>query len=446
MRRQLLISTATAAILSGFMFASAQEMPRGGKQEGVIQNQGPQGGTQRQPRQAMPEGQSDEQGQREKGKAKQAQPKVDQNRDRQRTTGQGQPEQGKAKQAQPKPDRNRNQQQTTGQGQRDQGKAKQAQPKTDQSGASDQTAGQGRQPEQQQDRQGRQDAAGTSARGRIDLNVEQRTRIRQTVFARSDVPRVTNVNFSVSVGTVVPTRVRVVSVPAAIIEIRPEFRNHLYFVVREEIVIVDNRRRIVAVIPVDTARGGGGVAVSSGVDVVDLSPDEIRQVQLVLIERGFSVEADGVFGPRTRQALIQFQRREGLAATGRIDSRTVTSLGVSISSSQQPSTTGQGGGSQNSPANRGSGGAQSNAPQKSPMDQGKQSGAAPSGGQSGDQSQSGSPTTTGQGGGASAPTSPRSSGGAGNPAAQPKSPTSGAGSPSGGSASPSGGSSGGGQQ
>jgi peptidoglycan hydrolase-like protein with peptidoglycan-binding domain len=266
------------------------------------------------------------------------------------------------------------------------------------------------------------------------------------VFARSDVPRVTNVNFSVSVGTVVPTRVRVVAVPAAIIEIRPEFRNHLYFVVREEIVIVDNRRRIVAVIPVDSARGGGGVAVSGGVDFVDLSPDEIRQVQLVLIERGFSVEADGVFGPRTRQALIQFQRREGLTATGRIDSRTITSLGVSISSSQQPSTTGQGGGRQDAPANRGSGGAQSNSPQSSPMEQGKQSGAAPSGGQSGDQS-SGSPATTGQGGGASAPASPRNSGSAGKPAAQPNSPSGGpagvGGSPS--RTSPSGGSAGGGQ-
>jgi peptidoglycan hydrolase-like protein with peptidoglycan-binding domain len=243
------------------------------------------------------------------------------------------------------------------------------------------------------------------------------------VFARSDVPRVTNVNFSVSVGTVVPTRLRVAAVPAAIIEIRPQFRNHLYFVVRDEIVIVDNRRRIVAVIPVDTAHGGGGVAVSSGVDFVDLSPDEIREVQLVLIERGFAIEADGVFGPRTRQALIQFQRREGLAATGRIDSRTVTSLGVSISSSQEPSTTGRGGSNQDSPANRGSGGAQTNAPQSSPMEQGKQSGAAQSGGQSGDRSQSGSPTTTGQGGGANAPANPR----AGNPAVQPKSPASGAG-------------------
>jgi peptidoglycan hydrolase-like protein with peptidoglycan-binding domain len=166
-------------------------------------------------------------------------------------------------------------------------------------------------------------------------------------------------------------------------------------------------------------------------------------VQLVLIERGFSVEADGVFGPRTRQALIQFQRREGLAATGRIDSRTVTSLGVSISSSQQPSTTGQVAATKCA-CNHGSGGAKqcsaksrwNRASSRVPRIRRASS----------DQSQSGSPSTTGQGGGASAPANPRNSGSAGNPAAQPKSPTPGAGSPSGGSSSPSGGSLGGGQQ
>jgi hypothetical protein len=65
----------------------------------------------------------------------------------------------------------------------------------------------------------------------------------------------------------------------------------------------------------------------------------------VLVDRGFSVEVDGVPGPRTRDALISFQRREGLQATGEIDVRTVTALGVQdrISvSGEQRSTTGSG--------------------------------------------------------------------------------------------------------
>ena len=256
--------------------------------------------------------------------------------------------------------------------------------------------------------------------------MEQRTRIRQTVFARSDVPRVNNVNFSVSVGTVVPTRVRVVAVPAAIIEIRPEFRNHQYFVVRDEIIIVDNRRRIVAVIPADSARGGGA-AVSSGADFADLSSEEIREVQLVLIDRGFSLEADGRLGSRTRDALIQFQRREGLQATGRIDSSTVTSLGVSIRSNQQPSTSGEGGNNQQSP--RGSGGAQNNPPQNSPMEQGNQSGASQpgasqQGGQTGNPPQSTSPTTgQGQGSGAKSQAKPEGNGSGSGNRAQPRSPS-----------------------
>ena len=156
-----------------------------------------------------------------------------------------------------------------------------------------------------------------------------------------------------------PARVRVAPLPREIVEIRPQFRGHQYFVVRDEIIILDNRRRIVEVIPVEAAGGSGPAVRGSGTQVVmDLSPDEIREVQRVLIQRGFSVEIDGRLGPRTRQALIQFQRREGLQATGQIDSRTVTSLGVSVRSNQgggggqQPSTSGEGG------ANQGSGAAQ----------------------------------------------------------------------------------------
>jgi peptidoglycan hydrolase-like protein with peptidoglycan-binding domain len=208
---------------------------------------------------------------------------------------------------------------------------------------------------------------------------------------------VTSVNFNLAVGTVVPSRVRIMTVPAAIVEIRPEFRGHQYFVVRDEIVILDNRRRIVSVIPTD-AGGGRGAAVRGGsTDIaIDLSPEEIREVQLVLIERGFSVETDGVFGPRTRQALIQFQQRQGLQATGRIDSRTITELGVSARSGQdggadrQPSTTGQGGTGRGDSGRDDSRGADQRAPQGSERGSGDETGATQQRGQ-------GESSTTGQG-------------------------------------------------
>ncbi len=166
------------------------------------------------------------------------------------------------------------------------------------------------------------------------LTAEQRTKIRETVLARNNVPRVNRVDFAMNVGTVVPDSVRIVEVPSALADIDPAWRGDDYFVVRDEIVIVDHSRRIVATLPVGnesagdetgtTATGGGAVASTAG-----LSQDEIREVQTVLIEKGLlKGRADGMFGPETREALIAFQKREGIEATGSIDTRTVTSLGL----------------------------------------------------------------------------------------------------------------------
>jgi hypothetical protein len=70
------------------------------------------------------------------------------------------------------------------------------------------------------------------------------------VLAVSGAPRVTNVDFSISVGTVVPQHVRLVAVPDVIIEIHPQWRGFLYFVVEERIIIVDRNHRIVAILVV----------------------------------------------------------------------------------------------------------------------------------------------------------------------------------------------------
>ena len=57
-------------------------------------------------------------------------------------------------------------------------------------------------------------------------------------------------NFKISVGTTVPERVRVVAVPDVLVEIRPEWRGYMYFVVGQRIIIVDRNNRIVAVLVV----------------------------------------------------------------------------------------------------------------------------------------------------------------------------------------------------
>jgi peptidoglycan hydrolase-like protein with peptidoglycan-binding domain len=81
---------------------------------------------------------------------------------------------------------------------------------------------------------------------------------------------------------------------------------------------------------------------------LDLRPEQIREIQMVLKEKGFAVEVDGRLGSRTRQALIAFQRKQGLTASGRIDNQTVSALGVSDKiGAQGGATTGQGSGAAN---------------------------------------------------------------------------------------------------
>ena len=105
----------------------------------------------------------------------------------------------------------------------------------------------------------------------MTLTEQQRTQIRQTVLADRSVPRVDRVDFSLSVGTRVPSRVRVIEVPQTLIEIHPEWRGHRFFVVRDEIVIVDRELAIVAVVPVggssteiDRSGPRGGMAAGEG--------------------------------------------------------------------------------------------------------------------------------------------------------------------------------------
>ena len=95
-------------------------------------------------------------------------------------------------------------------------------------------------------------AAGTKggASSNVSLTTEQKTTIRQTVLT-SSAPRVTNVNFNVRVGTVVPRSVRIVPLPATLVEIEPTWRGYMYFVYHDEIIVVEpGTLRIVAVLDV----------------------------------------------------------------------------------------------------------------------------------------------------------------------------------------------------
>ena len=81
------------------------------------------------------------------------------------------------------------------------------------------------------------------------LNDTQRTRI-STSISKLNVAPINNVNFSLSVGTVVPRDVRFQPLPADVVEILPQYRGHSFLVVRDDIVIVDpSTYKIVDVLP-----------------------------------------------------------------------------------------------------------------------------------------------------------------------------------------------------
>ena len=138
------------------------------------------------------------------------------------------------------------------------------------------------------------------------------------------MPRANNVSVALRSGTIVPNDVRIVDVPETLISIHPEWRGDEYFVVRDDVVIVDRDHRIVAVMPVGSSsaqREGGSFSVGQS---------EIREVQMKLNQKGFNVgEPDGVMGPKTKDGLAQFQRQQGLQKSGDIDSQTADALGIS---------------------------------------------------------------------------------------------------------------------
>ncbi|HXF55016.1 MAG TPA: DUF1236 domain-containing protein [Hyphomicrobiaceae bacterium] len=72
----------------------------------------------------------------------------------------------------------------------------------------------------------------------VELSQEERTRIRTTIRQRN-VRQVTNVNFSISVGTRVPRTVTLHALPREVLEIVPHYRGYRYFVISDRICIVD---------------------------------------------------------------------------------------------------------------------------------------------------------------------------------------------------------------
>jgi hypothetical protein len=188
-----------------------------------------------------------------------------------------------------------------------------------------------------------QAATGMQTQSGKNVTAQQQTTLQESVLHAGNAPRVdaNSVNFQVRSGIAVPSSVTVASVSTypALIDVFPAYRDDSFFIVEDEVVIIDRDRRIIDVVPVGPRShfaGGDGSSGGGPVAAVDLPPDDIRVIQRVLIDRDLlHGDADGVWGPETREALTVYQRQQGIAATGSIDMRTVSSLGISGRLSQQ---------------------------------------------------------------------------------------------------------------
>src|SRR5262249_7686361 len=132
-----------------------------------------------------------------------------------------------------------------------------------------------------------------------------------------------------------------------------------FFVADDDIVVVDRSHKVVDVVPVGprsrfahAGPSGGGVAAGGGGSPggLDLSREGIIEGRTVLIEQGFLTgQPTGVIDVRTRDAITSFQRQKGIQVTGSIDTRTVSSLGLS-GKVKGGGTTGQGSAGTQQPA------------------------------------------------------------------------------------------------
>jgi len=58
------------------------------------------------------------------------------------------------------------------------------------------------------------------------------------------------------------------------------------------------------------------------------SSEQVKAVQTALNNDGYKVAVDGKMGKQTHDALMKFQRANGLPATGKADAATLKKLGV----------------------------------------------------------------------------------------------------------------------
>jgi Protein of unknown function (DUF1236) len=74
---------------------------------------------------------------------------------------------------------------------------------------------------------------------RLQISEQQRTTIHKTILEDRSVNRITRVNITINVGARIPRNIRLAVLPASVISIVPEYRSYRYFVLDDQICIVE---------------------------------------------------------------------------------------------------------------------------------------------------------------------------------------------------------------
>ncbi len=69
---------------------------------------------------------------------------------------------------------------------------------------------------------------------------------------------------------------------------------------------------------------------STGASATNLDSGEVTAVQKALNEAGHDVAVDGTWGQQTARAVMDYQTSNGLPASGEVDARTATALGIAL--------------------------------------------------------------------------------------------------------------------
>jgi peptidoglycan hydrolase-like protein with peptidoglycan-binding domain len=94
---------------------------------------------------------------------------------------------------------------------------------------------------------------------------------------------------------------------------------------------------------------GGGAALAAGGSGSQLLRSGSQGSTIAAVQRALGIPADGVYGPRTRQAVMAFQRVHGLIVDGIVGPQTLGALGLGGS---DPPSTGAGSGNASSQLSR----------------------------------------------------------------------------------------------